>query len=684
MEENEATKPYRGPESYQAEDASLFFGRELETDQLVAKILSSRFTLLHAQSGAGKTSLLNAKVIPGLHCRHWLPIRVLPQSDPVEAIRVTTLQTLFPPLAVELQAIQASREALARTDEDLTVSGLLSRYDTLGVREPLRRQLVSKRNASALVKGAAFPTSGDYDPWFCRLLRGNIDPSQFVEHLAALQDLILTSGLDVAQVSHEFSLGELSDRISQIENLIGYERIINEFYVPASDLFTFFENITRIYGNRRTKFGIVLILDQFEELFTRFVDPGSTHSDLSNPPLDWRLRWELFDELKFLYLGKGDESKLLPLRFVISMRDEYIAQLDPLRRFVPDLDSCAYHLTLLSKVAAEAAVREPAQRFGYRYSEDCFHQIIEELTKEDRFIEPTHLQIVCEKLWFYRGSNLAMHSSADKDDLPRIEANDLEDLNGAAGILRSFFREFLDALTSEERVEVLEMLQLLVTSNGTRNIVERNDLTQPKFRNASIRRELLSRLQRSTIVRLESRLGGQFAEITHEFLIGPILESLRAELMINPDYNRFRYGLRILGMFESVEFRGRNGRLLSENEFRTLNHFRDQIRWDEWSIELMLRSVVSLGVGSSDLEFWRHQFESLPKQAEQGITEIKSIAKTGRALTLQELGLLKKIHDPFPEEFAPSLLMNLLTMAADHERDEIRLWLRRLVDHGAA
>lgn len=77
-------KPYKGPESYQAEDAFLFFGRDAEADQLIARIVSNRFTLLHAQSGAGKTSLLNAKVIPGLQSRSLLPIRVLPQNDPVE------------------------------------------------------------------------------------------------------------------------------------------------------------------------------------------------------------------------------------------------------------------------------------------------------------------------------------------------------------------------------------------------------------------------------------------------------------------------------------------------------------------------------------------------------------------------------------------------------------------------
>jgi hypothetical protein len=54
-------KPYKGSESYQVEDAEFFFGRDGEANQVIAKILSSRFSLVHAQSGAGKTSLINAQ-----------------------------------------------------------------------------------------------------------------------------------------------------------------------------------------------------------------------------------------------------------------------------------------------------------------------------------------------------------------------------------------------------------------------------------------------------------------------------------------------------------------------------------------------------------------------------------------------------------------------------------------------
>jgi tetratricopeptide (TPR) repeat protein len=619
MSDARLPKPYKGPESYQPEDAALFFGREKEADQLIAKVLSSRITLLHAQSGAGKTSLLNARIIPGLYYRGWIPIRVLPQNDPIDSIRVTTLQTLFPPLSVEREAIEECRRAFSLTGDDVTISQLCSRYDALDVREPLRRQLIHRRHAETPVRAAAFPANGDFDALFCRLLRGNIDIARFAEHFNALQQLGRVDVRETRPIDAGAHVNDVLARITEIEQHLGYQEIVDNFYSPVPTLHTFFEAIDANYGARLGRFGIVLILDQFEELFTRFVDPGTVGRDLPSQPLDWKVRWELFRELEKLYLWRDEGASPLPIRYVISMRDEYIARLDPLRKFVPELDSCAYHLTFLGKESAQAALKEPARLFGYDYSDECFRQIIDELTKEGWFVEPTPLQIVCEKLWAVRGRELSKRS-AGSDALPRIELQEFAGLKGALGILRSFFREFLEELEPEMRFEALEMLELLVTANGTRNIVERNDLIQPKFRKGEARADLLSQLERRTIVRVESRLDGQFAEVTHEFLIGPILEALGEELIEHPDYGVFRQALRALSLFEGTEFRGRNARLLTEQQFSALNQFRDRIRWEPWTTELMLRNCISSGIANEDLGYWITQYESGPREEAQAST----------------------------------------------------------------
>jgi len=55
--------PYVGPRPFDREDQDLFFGRDREVNDLSSLVVAHRVLLLYAQSGAGKTSLLNAGLI---------------------------------------------------------------------------------------------------------------------------------------------------------------------------------------------------------------------------------------------------------------------------------------------------------------------------------------------------------------------------------------------------------------------------------------------------------------------------------------------------------------------------------------------------------------------------------------------------------------------------------------------
>ena len=56
--------PYVGPRPFEWEDRDIFFGREHEISQILSLVIAYRVMLLYAQSGAGKTSLINARLIP--------------------------------------------------------------------------------------------------------------------------------------------------------------------------------------------------------------------------------------------------------------------------------------------------------------------------------------------------------------------------------------------------------------------------------------------------------------------------------------------------------------------------------------------------------------------------------------------------------------------------------------------
>ena len=58
--------PYIGPRPYERQDRRNFYGRTREARDLLSLIRAKRVVLFYAQSGAGKTSLLNTQIIPGL------------------------------------------------------------------------------------------------------------------------------------------------------------------------------------------------------------------------------------------------------------------------------------------------------------------------------------------------------------------------------------------------------------------------------------------------------------------------------------------------------------------------------------------------------------------------------------------------------------------------------------------
>jgi hypothetical protein len=79
------TGPYLGPQPFQREHGSVFFGRLGELQQLHTMVLSNPVVLLYAASGAGKTSLLNAGLIPLLEKQddfQVLPIARVTSPEP--------------------------------------------------------------------------------------------------------------------------------------------------------------------------------------------------------------------------------------------------------------------------------------------------------------------------------------------------------------------------------------------------------------------------------------------------------------------------------------------------------------------------------------------------------------------------------------------------------------------------
>ena len=670
--------PYKGQDSYQVEDATLFFGREREAAQLTARIQGTRLTVLHAPSGAGKTSLLNARIIPALEAHGWLPVRSRPGDDPVFSLRRDTLHALFPPVESELAALDNTVAALKLREED-TIEKLLEAFDSVPIAGALHRQLLSPvANATTVADKSGrhvrfestegiMPPFTYATPYLCRVLRKTVEPIGLSDHFGALRFAGLGDRGPEEDLSLTTTLGKLRSILSGSQLRSAYRAIVSWLHGSPDGLRPFYENLTATYGAARSCFGLVLLLDQFEEVFTRFAGrPRATRirpSPTAQQSLDWHLRERLFDEIQKMYVASASWSKNavdLPIRYVFSLREEYLARLGRLRRFVPELESSLYRLAWLATDEAKEAIVGPIERRGYRILPSCVNAIVSGLALEEDSVEPGPLQIVCFRMW----ENFQAQDKA-ADGTRAIDESCLG--GGVDELLHASFREFLrdpgrpdePALTPFDVLEILDILSPLITFSGTRNIVERKRLVEVESRDWANRARLLDRLEKRRIVRRERKLDGDYYEITHEFLIEPIL----AELTNNADYARVERALRAF----QTRLEGSIQEALPLSLFKTLNQYRMLLRWSDAGNELMFRNAVFHHSPPEILRDWAVRYGTSHASLETLFTS--SGFEGRRLLSATELrGLLPKLDLVDSEEKAVRVARSLIASREELDR----------------
>lgn len=72
----EPKNPYVGPRPFRIEEQHRFYGRENEANDLIPLVIARQFVLFYAQSGAGKSSLINTRLTPGLEMRNFLVLKI--------------------------------------------------------------------------------------------------------------------------------------------------------------------------------------------------------------------------------------------------------------------------------------------------------------------------------------------------------------------------------------------------------------------------------------------------------------------------------------------------------------------------------------------------------------------------------------------------------------------------------
>ncbi len=89
--------PYVGPRPFERAEQRLFFGRDWEAAEMAALMITHPAVLLYAESGAGKSSLLNARVLPALEAAEGcelLPVARMRGDIPPE-VQVGQIKNLY-------------------------------------------------------------------------------------------------------------------------------------------------------------------------------------------------------------------------------------------------------------------------------------------------------------------------------------------------------------------------------------------------------------------------------------------------------------------------------------------------------------------------------------------------------------------------------------------------------------
>jgi WD40 repeat protein len=252
-----------------------------------------------------------------------------------------------------------------------------------------------------------------------------------------------------------------------------------------------------------------LIFDQFEELFTTF-------------PQRWRDRESFFNQLNQAL--QNDPV----LRIVFSMREDYVAQLDPYADLLPKNLKTRFRLERMRPEAALRAVRNPLAGTGREFAPGVAEQLVEDLrqvrvesaagetiTVTGEFVEPVQLQVVGQNLW---------------RDLPAdvmtITETHLQTFGNIDQALATFYeravRQVYQSSGQSEKKLRLWFTQTLITPAGTRGTVYRGPTQTGGVANAAV-----DILENTHLIRGEWRAGARWYELTHDRLIEPIQLSNR-------------------------------------------------------------------------------------------------------------------------------------------------------------
>ena len=275
----------------------------------------------------------------------------------------------------------------------------------------------------------------------------------------------------------------------------------------------------------------VLILDQFEELFTLQSEEARAH---------------FLNELSYLIRGvrppPGEETPPgenlsehpPPLRIVLSLREDCLGLLEDAAEHIPQILDARFRLAPLDLGAAREAIVRPAavtdpglETTPFAVDPTAVDAILAYLShartpvvgQHQRYVEPFQLQLICRRMEEIAATRQKTSGRPDHHDGgPRRRSRARQDV---AGLLRRSDRQpagWRDRRSSRRLCE-----KHLISTEGRRLSLEEHEI----HRQLNLTRETLGRLVAARLLRSENRSHSTYYELSHDALVEPILAASR-------------------------------------------------------------------------------------------------------------------------------------------------------------
>ncbi len=268
----------------------------------------------------------------------------------------------------------------------------------------------------------------------------------------------------------------------------------------------------------------VVVLDQFEELFTLDWDPATRRRFIEQ--FGWVTRGHR-------PLETGEDASQPPrVKFVVLIREDSLGELEALSADVPHIMRNRFRLRPLSLDQAEAAIRGPAavddERLAsppFRYADDAVDLMLEFLrVRQERgravktdAVEPSQLQIICQHV---------EEALVGGRDGVVVSAADLGGREGLGRILQEFYGSRVGGLDPAAAAAVRALCETgLINASGRRLSLEVGEIEA----GYGVGQALLDRLVAQRLLRADARTGSVYYELAHDSLVAPILAHRAAQ-----------------------------------------------------------------------------------------------------------------------------------------------------------